>query len=129
MNTLKPFLNAMSVVAIAVVVIILLMDDNEGYQEMRGFVWLSFLFFFVITVISYLINVSTLQGPVKSRFTMVFFATTIMKFLTSLLLLIVYKIVYAPYGYGFLVPFFAFFVVFKAIEVYFLLKVSQRSGY
>lgn len=91
------------------------------------FSWFSLLFFLVITTISFQINAFTLLNQLRQHFMQIFLATIVGKFLLSIAFIATYALIATPSTYLFIIPFFIFFLVYKVIEIVFILQLSKVS--
>ncbi|TVR81355.1 MAG: hypothetical protein EA412_03225 [Chitinophagaceae bacterium] len=92
-----------------------------------GFFLGSNIFFFILTLIAFLLAKISVNSKNKTLFLNVFMGIMTVKFLTSLMLVGFYLMVFSPEDFWFLVPFFALFSTYKAMEISVLLMLNKQS--
>ncbi|HYD92532.1 MAG TPA: hypothetical protein VEA37_13730, partial [Flavobacterium sp.] len=125
-STYKPFFSGIGIISVAAAILLFALNSNPQYEQYAGVAWASFIFFLILTIVSFVVNVSALESTVPSRFILVFITTTTFKLLLSLIFIIVYMLAFTPVTNTFIIPFFLFFAAFKVVEVYYLVVLGKR---
>ncbi|PSR01835.1 MAG: hypothetical protein BRD50_08125 [Bacteroidetes bacterium SW_11_45_7] len=125
-TTIRFLLTSLSTALVAAIVIFV-MRDTSFLSNIETFSWISLLFFLILSTISFQLNAFTLLNHLKQRFMQIFLATIVGKFLLSIVLIVSYALIANPSTYRFIVPFFVFFLLYKVIEIVFILQLSKES--
>jgi hypothetical protein len=88
--------------------------------------WLSFVLFFVITIIMFFLGQTAMNSTSKMMFSNVSMAFLLMKMLLSIMILVLYKKLAHPTSNIFIVPFFIVYLIFTIFETYVMLKLTRK---
>lgn len=119
----------LTVVAVAVfsAAFILTFRDAAFFQGLTPISWSSLVFFSIITIISFFLNIKALQVQQKQRFVQMFIGTLGAKFILSILFIAAFALYGNPSTKFFVIPFFLFFILFKGVELRFILRGAKQS--
>ena len=90
--------------------------------------WISILFFFLFSLLTYWLGNNAAQSDNKFAFTQVTFLFLFGKLLFSIFILIAYKKIADPENNLFVLPFFLVYLCYTAFETSFMMKLGRVNN-
>lgn len=120
---LKRFLPFSAIVAVA----LFGLGKLEMFSSAMDFVWICFVLFFVLAIVTYYFSASTMRQKF-SNFMGVFFVSIFAKLILSAIVVMVYKSTNDVGGIAFIAPFALIYFSFLIFETLELVKLSKALG-
>lgn len=97
------------------------------FREHELLSWIGFGFFFLISVLMYLVGSNSARSNNKNQFTTVVMGFTFLKLMLSVLIVLAYDKIALPSGKLFILPFFGEYLIFTIFETYFMMRLGKTS--
>ncbi len=124
----RNFLIQLFTITVVFVILAIICGQLAVLSPYVNILWLSILFFVLVSVAMYFFAKMAAKSKNKYAFTNVNIGFTAGKLLLSTILILVYHQLAAPKDNFFIVPFFVVYLVYTAFETNFMLKLSRSSS-
>lgn len=104
---------------------VLLLNFYAAFQAHQALSWISILCFTLISVAAYFLGLKTAHSPNRHDFSNVFLIITTFKLLFCSLVVWLYKVLAAPEGRLFVLPFLLIYLIFTIFESHWLVRLGK----
>jgi len=123
----RSFFIQLGIVSLGVIILIFALNLVPAFYTFQSLTWISFAFFFSLSVLMYFIGHSSANSSNKNSFLQIVMATTFLKMFLCIGLVIVYHTLAKPESNMFVVPFLLIYIIFTIFETYFMMKLSYLN--
>ena len=105
--------------------LVLLLQYFPIFTSSTGFSLISIGFFFLMSLIMFLVAAKAAVSKDKNAFTRLIMVFSMSKMLLSVILVIVYKQLVKPESIYFVIPFFGIYITYTVFETIFMTKLGK----
>ena len=123
---IRIFFKQLTLLTFAVALLLFFLHTTDNFKEHYSISVVSIVFFYILSILIYLIGVSALKSSNKNAFIQVIIGFVFSKMLLSVILLVAYHQMVHPPSNHFLLPFFIVYLFYTFFETYMMIQLGKQ---
>lgn len=125
--TFSSLIKKLLIFSIALAIIFLALGFIPFFQSFQQFTWISFVYFFLISLLVLRMGYMAMLTKNSRRFVALISAAFLGRLLLSAIMIALYAWLAKPKGFGLIIPFTVFYIAYLVFDVIQLIRLQKKS--